>query len=86
MGPEPAVNAVYYNRIMELPEAERAAYVKAKRDEYAEDVDIYKLASEMVVDGIVAGRELRAELIKRLAYAESKQQEFPTRRNPILPV
>ncbi|MGE5858346.1 MAG: acyl-CoA carboxylase subunit beta, partial [Solirubrobacterales bacterium] len=84
MGPEPAVNAVYYNRIMELPEAERAAYVKAKRDEYAEDVDIYKLASEMLVDGIVAGRELRAELIKRLAYAESKQQEFPTRRNPIL--
>ena len=86
MGPEPAVNAVYYNRIMELPEAERAAYVKAKRDEYAEDVDIYKLASEMLVDGIVAGRELRAELIKRLAYAESKQHEFPTRRNPILPV
>jgi len=86
MGPEPAVNAVYYNRIMELPEAERAAYVKAKRDEYAEDVDIYKLASEMLVDGIVAGRELRAELSKRLAYAESKQHEFPTRRNPILPV
>jgi acetyl-CoA carboxylase carboxyltransferase component len=86
MGPEPAVNAVYYNRIMELPEAERAAYVKAKRDEYAADVDVYKLASEMLVDGIVAGRELRAELSKRLAYAESKQHEFPTRRNPILPV
>jgi methylmalonyl-CoA decarboxylase subunit alpha len=86
MGPEPAVNAVYYNKIMELPEAERAAYVKQKRDEYAEDVDIYKLASEMLVDGIVAGRELRGELIKRLAYAESKQQEFPPRRNPIVPV
>jgi hypothetical protein len=38
------------------------------------------------VDGIVAGRELRGELIKRLAYAESKQLEFPARRNPILPV
>jgi methylmalonyl-CoA decarboxylase subunit alpha len=86
MGPEPAVNAVYYNKIMELPEAERAAYVKHKRDEYAEDVDIYKLASEMLVDGIVAGGELRGELIKRLAYAESKQQEFPARRNPIVPV
>jgi acetyl-CoA carboxylase carboxyltransferase component len=86
MGPEPAVNAVYYNHIMELPEAERAAYVKQKRDEYAEDVDIYKLASEMLVDGIVAGRELRGELIKRLGYAESKQLEFPARRNPILPV
>ena len=86
MGPEPAVNAVYYNRIMELPEAERAAYVKAKRDEYAADVDVYKLASEMLVDGIVAGSELRDELIKRLAYAESKQHAFPPRRNPVVPV
>jgi methylmalonyl-CoA decarboxylase subunit alpha len=86
MGPEPAVNAVYFNKIMELPEAERAAYVKAKRDEYAEDVDIYKLASEMLVDGIVAGRELRGELARRLGYAESKQQDFPPRRNPIVPV
>src|SRR6266851_4142762 len=69
MGPEPAVNAVYYNKIMELPESERAAYVRQKREEYARDVDIYKLASEMLVDGIVAGSELRDELIKRLLYA-----------------
>src|SRR4029078_1682852 len=86
MGPEPAVNAVYYNKIMELPEAERAAYVKEKRDEYAEDVDIYKLASEMLVDGIVSGGELRDELIKRLTFAETKEHAFPTRRNPVLPV
>jgi len=86
MGPEPAVNAVYYNKIMELPEAERAAYVKQKRDEYAEDVDIYKLASEMLVDGIVSGGELRDELIKRLTFAESKQHAFPPRRNPVPPV
>jgi acetyl-CoA carboxylase carboxyltransferase component len=86
MGPEPAVNAVYYNKIMELPEGERPAYVRQKREEYARDVDIYKLASEMLVDGIVAGSELRDELIKRLAYADSKQVEFPPRRNPVLPV
>ncbi len=86
MGPEPAVNAVYYNRIMELPESERAAYVRQKRDEYAEDVDIYKLASEMLVDDIVPGSALRAELIKRLAYAGSKAHEFPARRNGVLPV
>jgi len=86
MGPEPAVNAVYYNKIMELPEAERAAYVQKKREEYAQDLDIYKLASEMLVDGIVGGSELRDELIRRLAYAESKQLEFPPRRNPVLPV
>src|SRR5499427_3353532 len=86
MGPEPAVNAVYYNKIMELPEGERPAYVQQKREEYARDVDVYKLASEMLVDGLVAGAELRDELIKRLAYAESKQLEFPPRRNPVTPV
>jgi methylmalonyl-CoA decarboxylase subunit alpha len=86
MGPEPAVNAVYYNKIMELPESERAAYVKTKRDEYAADVDVYKLASEMLVDDIVPGSALRAELAKRLAYAESKTHEFPARRNGVFPV
>ena len=86
MGPEPAVNAVYYNKIMELPESERAAYVKAKREEYARDVDIYKLASEMLVDDIVPGSQLRAELIKRLAYAQTKAHEFPARRNGVYPV
>src|ERR671922_385736 len=86
MGPEPAVNAVYYNRIMELPEAERAAYVKQKRDEFAADVDVYKLASEMLIDDIVPGSRLRGELIKRVTYARTKAHEFPARRNPVLPV
>jgi methylmalonyl-CoA decarboxylase subunit alpha len=86
MGPEPAINAVYYNKIMELPEGEREAYVREKREAYVQDVDIYKLASEMLVDGIIAGSELRGELMKRLEYAQSKQLEFPPRRNPVLPV
>ena len=86
MGPEPAVNAVYYNKIMELPESERAAYVKAKRDEYAQDVDVYKLASEMLIDDIVPGSSLRDELVKRLTYAETKAHEFPPRRNGVFPV
>ena len=86
MGPEPAVNAVYYNKIMELPESERAAYVKAKRDEYAQDVDVYKLASEMLIDDIVPGSALRDELVKRLTYAETKAHEFPPRRNGVFPV
>jgi len=86
MGPEPAVNAVYYNRIMELPEPERAEFVRQKREEYLRDVDILKLASEMVVDDLVPGSQLRAELVKRLAYAESKAAEFPPRRNGVYPV
>ena len=86
MGPEPAVNAVYYNKIMELPEGERAAYVKEKREEYARDVDTFKLASEMLIDGIVPGSALRQELITRLRYADSKVHEFPARRNGVYPV
>jgi acetyl-CoA carboxylase carboxyltransferase component len=86
MGPEPAVNAVYYNRIMELPEAERAAFVRAKREEYARDVDVYKLASEMLIDDIVPGSALRAELVKRLVFAATKVHDFPARRNGVYPV
>src|SRR6266436_5497083 len=86
MGPEPAVNAVYYNKIMELPEGERAAWVKQKRDEYARDVDLHKLASEMLVDDIVPGGALRDELVKRLAYAQTKAHEFPQRKNGVYPV
>ena len=40
MGPEAAVNAVFFNKIQEKPEAERAAYVQALRDEYRADVDL----------------------------------------------
>ncbi len=86
MGPEPAVNAVYYNKIMELPESERAQFVQKKREEYQADIDIGKLASEMLVDDIVPGSLLRAELIKRLQFAETKVHEFPARRNGVYPV
>src|SRR5438094_2075101 len=40
MGPEPAVNAVFYNKLAELPESERAAKRKELENEYREDVDL----------------------------------------------
>src|SRR5262249_55080247 len=47
MGPQPAVNAVYYNKIQEVPEGpERDAFVAKLRAEYKDDVDLMKLASE----------------------------------------
>ena len=71
MGPEAAVNAVFFNKIQERPEAERAAYVAQLRDEYRADIDITKLASELVIDAIVPAEQLRAELVKRFTlYAE----------------
>ncbi|MDQ3262876.1 MAG: acyl-CoA carboxylase subunit beta [Myxococcota bacterium] len=76
MGPEAAVNAVYFNKIQEKPEAERAAYVQALRDEYRADVDIYKLASELIIDEIVPSDELRGQLVRRFeAYSGNFEPE-----------
>ncbi|WP_017728712.1 acyl-CoA carboxylase subunit beta [Halalkalibacterium ligniniphilum] len=86
MGPEAAVNAVYANKIAELPEEDRATFVEQKREEYKENIDIYRLASEMVVDGIVQGNELRKELIVRFAAYETKNVTFTERKHPVYPV
>jgi acetyl-CoA carboxylase carboxyltransferase component len=79
MGPEAAVNAVYFNKIQEKPESERQGYVQKLRDEYRADVDIYKLAAELIVDEIVPGEKLRDELKRRFTmYRE--QYRLPERK------
>ncbi|KMK76136.1 acyl-CoA carboxylase subunit beta [Alkalihalobacillus pseudalcaliphilus] len=86
MGPEAAVNAVYAKKISELDEGDRAAFIEEKRREYKENIDVYRLASELVIDGIVHGNELRNELIDRLDVYASKQQIFSHRKHPVYPV
>jgi acetyl-CoA carboxylase carboxyltransferase component len=87
MGPEAAVNAVYANKIAAIEdEAERAAYVTAKREEYETDIDVVRLASELVVDAIVEPEELRAELIRRYAAYRGKDRAFSRRRHGVTPV
>ncbi len=78
MGPEAAVNAVYYNRIQQLPEAERAEFVQRLQDEYREDIDIFRLADELIVDAVVAPAELRNELVRRFAaYGSRRRDDVP---------
>jgi acetyl-CoA carboxylase carboxyltransferase component len=86
MGPEAAVNAVYFNRIQELAEEDREAFIAARRAEYSEDVDLLRLASEVVVDAVVAPEELRGELTRRLEYARRKNRSFSERRHGVPPV
>ncbi|HEX3206043.1 MAG TPA: acyl-CoA carboxylase subunit beta [Propionibacteriaceae bacterium] len=87
MGPEAAINAVYANKIAEIDdEAERAAYVERLRKEYEIDIDILRLASELVVDAIVEPRDVRRELIARFAAAATKDRHFSTRRHGVPPV
>ncbi|HEV8420493.1 MAG TPA: acyl-CoA carboxylase subunit beta [Actinomycetota bacterium] len=87
MGPEPAINAVYYNKIQTIEDSEqRARFVDEKRREYEEDIDLAHLASENVVDAVVQPDELRDELILRLGQARAKEREFSRRRHGVPPV
>jgi acetyl-CoA carboxylase carboxyltransferase component len=86
MGPEAAVNAVYYNRIQALPEAERAAFVQKLREEYATEVDIERLASALVVDAVVPPEALRDELVGRFAVARDRRDRPPAKRRSVPPV
>ena len=86
MGPEAAVNAVYAKKIAELPEDQREDFVQQKREEYRQDIDVYRLASELIVDAIVDPDELRAELIARLEATPTRMRERAPKRRPITPV
>jgi acetyl-CoA carboxylase carboxyltransferase component len=87
MGPEAAVNAVYANRIAAVEdEEERAAYVEQLRREYEADVDLLRLASDLVVDAVVQPEQLRDEVVRRLALAANKDRLFSERRHGVPPV
>jgi acetyl-CoA carboxylase carboxyltransferase component len=87
MGPQAAINAVYYNQVQAIDdEGERAAFVEKLRAEYSEEIDILHLASELVVDAVVQPEDLRGELARRLSLSASKRQEWPAKRNPVTPV
>ena len=86
MGAEAAVNAVYANKIAALPESEREAFVAAKREEYERDIDLVRLAGELVIDTIVEPGQLRDELIRRYAAARGKDRSFSRRRHGVTPV
>ena len=87
MGPEAAVNAVFANRIAEMSDpAERERFVAERRAEYEEDVDLLRLASELVVDAVVAPEDLRDELVARLELARTKDRSFSDRRHGVPPV
>lgn len=85
MGPQAAVNAVFFNQIQEIPEGpEREAFVEEKRSEYAKGVDLLHLASELVIDAVIEPADLRDELIARFSRATRRPPMQP-RHNPVTP-
>ncbi len=87
MGPEAAVNAVYANRITAIEDLdERDEFVQARRREYEEDVDLLRLASDLVLDAVVQPEDLRDELARRFALVATKSRRFSDRRHGVPPV
>ncbi len=87
MGAEAAVNAVYAKKIAAIEDdAERAAFVAARRAEYEDDIDVVRLASELVVDDVVEPHRLRDELVRRFAAYAGKDRQFSSRRHGVSPV
>ncbi|MAE96432.1 MAG: carboxylase [Deltaproteobacteria bacterium] len=87
MGPEAAVNAVYFNKLQAIEdETQRAEEVERLRAEFREDVDVRRLASELVIDAIVEPAALRGELAARFAAAQGRRDRPEPRRGRVLPM
>ncbi|WP_404427200.1 acyl-CoA carboxylase subunit beta [Ureibacillus chungkukjangi] len=86
MGPEAAVNAVYANKIAALPKEEQAAFIEKQRDEYRKEIDVYRLASELIIDDVIQPNDLRKTLELRLDAYKSKKLTFTERKHGVSPV
>jgi methylmalonyl-CoA decarboxylase subunit alpha len=85
MGPEAAVNAVHFNRLEAIADqSEKTAETRRLRDEYMEDLDVYRAASEFFVDSVVAPNALRSELSRRLSLLRTKKRRDVERHHPVI--
>jgi len=82
MGPEAAINAVYANKLAEIDDPEeRAEREDELREEYRRDIDIHRMASEVVIDEIVPPSELREELVQRFDFYEDIEKSIPDKKH-----
>jgi acetyl-CoA carboxylase carboxyltransferase component len=78
---------VFANKIAAIDDPdERAAFIEEQRIVYETDVDLYRLASELVIDAVIDFPDLRDECIRRLELASAKTRTFSERRHGVPPV
>ena len=58
----------------------------ARRTEYLEDVDLLRLAADLVIDAIITPPELRAQIIARFAVLVGKSRRRPDKHHGVPPV
>ncbi|WP_226481549.1 acyl-CoA carboxylase subunit beta [Natrinema amylolyticum] len=82
MGPEAAINAVYARKLSEVDDPEeRERMERELREEYREDIDIHRMASEVVIDEIVPPSTLREELAARFDFYEDVEKSLPDKKH-----
>ena len=82
MGPEAAINAVYARKLAEIDdEEEREQKEQELRQEYREDIDVHRMASEVVIDEIVPPSTLRRELQNRFEFYETIDKDLPDKKH-----
>ncbi|MFC6890070.1 acyl-CoA carboxylase subunit beta [Halorubrum trueperi] len=82
MGPEAAINAVYARKLAEIDDPEERAETEARlREEYREDIDVHRMASEVVIDEIVPPSALREELAARFSFYEDVEKDLPDKKH-----
>ncbi|NGM67409.1 acyl-CoA carboxylase subunit beta [Natronolimnobius sp. AArcel1] len=82
MGPEAAINAVYARKLSEIDDPEeRAKREQELREEYREDIDVHRMASEVVIDELIPPSRLRGELAARFAFYEDVEKSLPDKKH-----
>jgi len=62
------------------------SFIAEKRKEYQEEIDVYRLASELIIDDVIEPNELRKVLENRLELYMSKYLLFSQRKHGVNPV
>jgi len=81
MGPEAAINAVYARKRADSDdEEERKEMEQQLREEYREDIDVRRMASEVVIDDVIPPSSLREQLERRFAFYEGIEKDLPDKK------
>src|SRR5215212_6995184 len=84
MGAEGAVEIVMRKQV---ESAEDPAAMKAQLiEEYRKIIDVYRAASNFMIDDVIDPRETRPVVIKALEMAENKQVDRPWKKQGVVPV
>ncbi|AHF98965.1 propionyl-CoA carboxylase [Halostagnicola larsenii XH-48] len=82
MGPEAAINAVYARKLSAVDDPdERAELERELRETYREDIDIHRMASDVVIDEIVPPSTLRTELENRFEFYADVEKSLPSKKH-----